>query len=155
MFAKGTLAAAITAAVLMFGPETASAKTSVHIGVGLGGGGWCHYHPFSAGCRYGYGYDPPGYGYYPSYGYGYPAFGYGYPSYGYGYYSPHYYPIPGYRSVISCGTARQVVRNHGFNSVRARDCSGRTYSFLARKGGKSWLVSVNSRNSRIIAVHRL
>ena len=141
MFAKISIAAAAMAAVLAFIPEAASAKTRVHIGIGLGGD-WCHYHRFSAGCRYGYGYYPPAYGYYPPFGYG--------------YYAPrYYYPTPGYRSVLSCGTARQIVRNHGFNSVRARDCSGRIYSFLARKGGKTWLVSVNARNSRITGIQRL
>ncbi|MGH6906391.1 MAG: hypothetical protein ACREDX_00870, partial [Aestuariivirga sp.] len=71
------------------------------------------------------------------------------------YHAPYYYPTPRYRSVVSCSTARQIVRNHGFNNVRARDCSGRTYSFIARKSGKSWLVSVNARNSRITGVQRL
>ena len=144
MVAKGTIAAGIMAAALAFMPEAATAKTHVHIGIGAGPG-WCFYHPYSPGCGYGYGY---GYGYYPPIGF------YHRPYYrNYGYYEPNYYYSPRYG--ISCGEAKQIVRDSGFRNVRTRSCGGATNSFTGVKRGNLWLVKVNTRNGRIASVRPL
>lgn len=136
MFVKGTLAAGILAAVLAFAPEAATAKTKVQIGIG-GGSDWCFHHPYSASCRYGHGYyrPPVGYGYYNP-----PV----------GYYDPYYLPTPRYRHArISCGEAREIVKDHGYRKVRTRNCGGPASSFVGVKNGGLWLVKVNTRNGRL------
>ena len=138
MVAKGTIAAGVMAAVLAFMPQTAAAKTNVHIGIGAGPG-WCFYHPYAPGCGYGYGYYPP-YGIYHR------------PIYRH-YYEPDYYYAPQYR--VSCGEARQIVRDSGFRNVRTRSCGGTTNSFTGVKRGNLWLVKVNTRNGRIASVRPL
>lgn len=139
MFAKGTVTAAVMAAVLSFMPEAAIAKTKVQIGIG-GGSDWCFHHPYSAGCRYGHGYyhPPVGYGYYDP-----PV----------DYYVPDYYPTPRYRHArISCGEAREIVKDHGYRKVRTRNCGGPTSSFVGVKRGDLWLVKINTRNGRLTRV---
>lgn len=142
MVAKGTIAAGIMAAALAFMPEAATAKTNIRIGIGAGPG-WCFSHPYAPGCGYGYGY---GYGYYPPIGF------YHRPYYR-GYYEPNYYYAPRYG--ISCGEAKQIVRDSGFRNVRTRSCSGTTNSFTGVKRGNLWLVKVNTRNGRIASVRPL
>ncbi|MBC8036536.1 MAG: hypothetical protein H7X89_04905 [Rhizobiales bacterium] len=136
MFVKGTVAAGMMAAVLAFMPEAALAKTKVHIGIG-GGSDWCFHHPYSTGCRNRY-YEPP-ISYYPAPRY--PA--------------PRYLPPRWHSSRISCGEAREIVRDHGYRQVRTRNCGGPTSSFVGVKRGNLWLVKVNTRNGRIAGVRPL
>ena len=53
------------------------------------------------------------------------------------------------RYKISCGEARQIVRNKGFRSVATRECEGRTYTFFAKRNGNRFLVYVNSRTGAV------
>lgn len=133
---------ALALAFFAFAPaEKAEAKTRVHIGVGVGG--------------YGYGYGPYyGYGYRPYYA---PGFYFPQPYYG-GYYPRgRYYYVPRrhrYGRRISCRRARNIVRQHGFRHVRARDCRGRKYTFIGRKHGKTYRIRMRSRSGRIYSVRR-
>jgi hypothetical protein len=49
------------------------------------------------------------------------------------------------RNKLSCSQARSVVRNHGYQIVATRDCSGTTYVFRTTSKGKPHLVYVNAR----------
>lgn len=142
MLVKGTIAATVLAATLAFMPAAATAKTKIHIGIGAGSD-YCFHRPYSSACRFGHGY---GYGYNYGYGYGY---GYGYYHPPIGYYAPHYYQPPRHVYRISCGQAKEIVRDHGYRNVRTRDCGGRINSFIGRKSGHLWLVRVDTRSGRI------
>lgn len=50
---------------------------------------------------------------------------------------------------MSCKRARNLVRDRGYRNVRARDCSGRTYTFRATRNGRAFLVYVNSRTGAV------
>lgn len=55
------------------------------------------------------------------------------------------YPRPHYRpSIMTCREARQRVRYRGYRHIRAIDCEGRIYRFLARRHGRAVLVKVNA-----------
>ena len=137
---KTIVAAGMMALSMAFVPATAQAETNVTIGIGTGWVGpgygdrcWSRRH-----CNYYYG----GHGYY-----------------GHPYYNgprPRYYDdVPVRPRRVSCGLARDIVADHGFRRVVARDCNGRVYSFRARKNGWSYIVSVSSRNGRIVDVQRI
>jgi hypothetical protein len=75
--------------------------------------------------------------------------------------APRYYddePVyehrrPRYESYrISCDDGRQAVRDSGFRKVRPIDCSGRSYTYKARRHGNPFVVKVSSRNGRVISV---
>lgn len=70
-----------------------------------------------------------------------------YPNYRDGYSEPDYIAVDPVR--LSCGEARRIVRANGFRNVGARDCNGRTYSFVGTRNGRSFIVYVNSRNGRV------
>ena len=131
MFIKGTVAAGVVAAVLAFMPDVASAKTKIHVGIG-GSSDWCYYNPYAAGCGYGY--------YRPLIGY---------------YHAPRYYRPQWHDSRISCGEAREIVREHGFRNVRTRSCGRTISSFIGVKRGDHWLVKVNTGNGRFAGARRL
>lgn len=60
---------------------------------------------------------------------------------------------PRYESYrISCDDGSQAVRNIGFRKVRPIDCSGRSYTYKARRHGNPFVVKVSSRNGRVISV---
>lgn len=61
---------------------------------------------------------------------------------GYGWYQPRYY---GYQNRLSCGEARNIVRDRGYRNVRAVECNGRTYTFQATYRGMFRIVYVNAR----------
>lgn len=62
---------------------------------------------------------------------------------------------PRYESYrISCNDGTQAVRDIGFRKVRAIDCSGRSYTYKARRHGNPFVVEVSSRNGRILSVER-
>ena len=57
---------------------------------------------------------------------------------------------------ISCGRGRRLVEDHGFWDVRARNCSGRNYSYFGRRGGgRAFIITVDSRRGRVVDVHRI
>ena len=137
MFKKTIIAClALLIAVFAFQPiEKAEARTRVHIGVGIG--------PGYGGYYGGYPYYGPGYYYAP------PV-----PYYG-GYYAPRrtYRPRRHARR-ISCRRARRIVRNRGYRNVRTIDCTGRGYSFLGRRRGRLYKISMRSRSGRITSISR-
>jgi hypothetical protein len=55
---------------------------------------------------------------------------------------------------ISCSRGRRIVENRGFRNVRARDCRGRHFEYFARRRGDDFIVTVDSRNGRIVDVRR-
>jgi hypothetical protein len=79
--------------------------------------------------------------------------------YGPGYYAPTY-PVYGVHARprahhgygISCENGRDEVRDSGFRKVRAVDCSGRHFTYKARRHGDTFIVKVSRRNGDIISV---
>lgn len=90
--------------------------------------------------------------------------------FGPGYYEPAYPVYDGGRGIddgnyaeprrrhggygISCEQGRDEVRYSGFRKVRALDCSGRRYTYKARKNGQPVIVKVSRRSGDIISVER-
>jgi len=142
---KETVAAGFMAAALALTPTAASAKTQVHIGVGIGVPGPCY--------GYGYGYAGCGYGYYPGGYYPYDNWDDGYyrnyrrPNYYYRDY-PNDYPA----ARVSCGEARRILSHRGFRRVQVNSCGGRYHTFIARKGGETFVIKVSSRNGAIRSI---
>ena len=65
---------------------------------------------------------------------------------GYGWYQDsNYYN----RGRLSCGEARNRVRNSGFRNVATVECQGRTYTFEATRRGRDVMVYVNSRTGAV------
>lgn len=124
-------AAALAASAIAFQPGTAEAGSKVHFSVGIG----VPYHSYS------YGYHRP---------YHAPVY-YGTPGY-YGHYS--YAPRPAYRTV-SCRSAHNILRQHGFHHIRASDCRGARYGFKATRHGKRFYVTVSANSGRIIGKVRI
>lgn len=140
---KETVAAGFMAAALALAPTAASAKTQVHIGVGIGVPGPCYDYAYP-GC--GYGYYPGGYYTYDNGGYDdYPN--YRRPNYHYREY-PNDYPA----ARISCGEARRILSHRGFRRVQVNSCGGRYHTFIARKGGETFVIKVSSRNGAIRSI---
>jgi hypothetical protein len=121
MIFRRILAAAAVAAGIAGLSAGADAKTNVHVGIGIGAPGYL-YDPYEH------------YGEYP-----------GYPPY----YRPGYYRPYSVRR-ISCGIGANIVRNHGYRRVYARDCGGRTYSYFGLRRGVRFIVFVNARNGAIV-----
>jgi hypothetical protein len=73
---------------------------------------------------------------------------------GYGWY-PGYYAYPAYNPYwgVSCGTARHIVKSHGFYNVNAFDCSKPVYQYTAWKFGQPYKVKVNMAGSIIQVKH--
>lgn len=79
---------------------------------------------------------------------------------GFGFGGPGYYPYYAYKPApsfhrVSCGHARAIVRGHGYRVLKTRDCSGRSYSFVAKRHGKVYLVRVSSYNGHITSIRRI
>jgi len=72
---------------------------------------------------------------------------------GYWYLEP-YWTLPIYGRV-SCGEGRAIVDDSGFNRVRTIECSGRNYTYAARRHGDNFRVGVNSRTGEIVSVRRM
>jgi hypothetical protein len=56
---------------------------------------------------------------------------------------------------VSCGEGRDIVDDSGFNRVRTVECSGRNYTYLGRRHGDTFRVTLNSRTGRIVSVREL
>jgi hypothetical protein len=70
----------------------------------------------------------------------------------YGWYRPSNNMGNGYhrdRSRLSCNEAGRLVRRNGFRNVRARECDGRTYTFIATRNNHRVLIYVNSRTGAV------
>jgi hypothetical protein len=133
MTLRSAVAASFLAmSALALAPEAAEAKTKVFIGIG---GYPCYSHSY-LGCGYGYPYYARRHYYYSGYPY-------------YDDYDDDYYVKPVKRR-ISCSHAAEILRDHGYRKIKARDCGGRTYTFRAHKKGHIYLVSVSSRTGRIV-----
>lgn len=118
---KKTIIALFAGVALFAGlSSTADAKVSIYLGV--------PYYDYQV---------RPGYMYNDNYGW-----------YDPGYRMPGYY-MPGFRGRISCNEARRLVRQRGFQNVRARECEGRTYTFIAWRNDHRVLVFVNSRTGAV------
>ena len=92
-------------------------------------------------------------------------FGIGLPGFGvytdrgdrYRHYNKRHYNKRRYRhsNKLTCREARRLVRYNGFRRIRALDCSGRMYTFKARRYGELYKVRVNSRRGAIARIRRL
>jgi hypothetical protein len=72
----------------------------------------------------------------------------------------HPYPTPDYddedeEDQISCREGRQIVRERAFRQVRPVKCYGTIYRYQARKGGRPWIVRLNSYTGRIVSARPL
>lgn len=57
---------------------------------------------------------------------------------------------------ISCGRGRRIVENAGYWDVRARNCSGRWYSYFGRRNkGRSFIITVDAKRGYITDVRRI
>lgn len=135
MILKGTLAAALVAAVISFAPAPAKADTDVRIGIGFGywPGGPCAGH----------------------YGNRYRCW----PRYRGGYWVPYYYPYrhryaPAYYG-YSCREARWILREQGFRRIRAERCGGRYHVFIGWRNGHPHLIRVRRSNGAIVSVRHI
>lgn len=75
-----------------------------------------------------------------------------------GYHPP--YPTPDYddedeEDQISCWEGKQIVRDRAFRQVRPVKCHGSIYRYQARKGGRPWIVRLNSYTGRIVSARPL
>jgi hypothetical protein len=50
---------------------------------------------------------------------------------------------------LSCGQARELVRDRGYRNIVARSCSGRTYAFRAIRNNRVFVVYVNARTGAV------
>ncbi len=53
------------------------------------------------------------------------------------------------RDKLSCGEARNLARQRGYNIVSTRECNGATYTFRAKYKGQSRLIYVNARTGGV------
>ncbi len=65
------------------------------------------------------------------------------------------YPVYYARRWVSCAQGARIVRASGFYGVRATDCRGDNYAYIGKSGGRTFWISMRSRNGRIIAIRRL
>ncbi len=117
---KNILMAAAVAGTFAVTAQAAEAKVNVTIGIGEPGG-YCYYN-----------YDPyrcGGYGYYPRPGY--------------------FVPHPVFRDKVSCGAAEWKLRNQGYKQIHATNCSGKSYTFFARKNGVKFKIRFDAYRNRI------
>ena len=54
-----------------------------------------------------------------------------------------------YRSRLSCGQARRIVRDRGYRNIEARNCSGGTYVFRVMRNNRAAIVYVNARTGAV------
>ena len=70
-----------------------------------------------------------------------------------GAYGNNYYQAPPRlkaRPVKSCQSVGRALRQFGYRHVRAIECGGRNYKYVAFLGYQRYLVKVNSRNGTIV-----
>jgi hypothetical protein len=59
----------------------------------------------------------------------------------------------GYHGKVSCRIGERIIERR-FNRVSPRDCSGSQYQYIGRRNGKWYVITLNSRTARIVAVRR-
>jgi hypothetical protein len=64
---------------------------------------------------------------------------------------PYYSVDP---SRVSCGEGRDIVRENGYGSVRTVECVGTTYTYLGRRSGETYRITVNAQTGNIISRKR-
>lgn len=131
MFTKSLIAAVAIATVAAVASAPAQAKPKVDIDVYLGLGD---------------GYEP-GYYYEPEPRYHRPA-----PR---RYEEPRRYVEPRGDYGSACEEGINEVRAAGFQRVRPLDCSGRTFTYKARKRGNSYVVTVKRKSGNIIGIEQV
>ncbi len=52
---------------------------------------------------------------------------------------------------LTCGQARDALEHFGFEQIVRDECSGSTYTFVAKRDGDLYTVLVNARTGEIIA----
>jgi hypothetical protein len=81
------------------------------------------------------------------------------------YYAGFYYPSrywlfdhdPYYSfdpSRVSCGEGRDIVRESGYSRVSTVECVGTTYTYLGRRSGETYRITLNARTGDIISRKR-
>ena len=66
------------------------------------------------------------------------------------YYDDPYYNAPSYRpSRYSCSQIRNMLRRQGYRRIRAHDCTGKVYTFIAYAGHKRYKLRIRSKNASI------
>ena len=63
------------------------------------------------------------------------------------YHDPYYSFDP---SRISCGEGRDIVSDRGFSRVSTIECVGLTYTYLARRSGETYRITVDARTGDIV-----
>jgi hypothetical protein len=53
------------------------------------------------------------------------------------------------RGRLSCGEAKELVRDRGYRRVVTLDCGGRIYTFRATRGGNRYVLNVNPRTRAV------
>ncbi len=72
------------------------------------------------------------------------------------YQDPYYDPAPNYGPArYSCGEIRRMLRQRGYRNIRAHDCTGKVYTFVAFAGHKRYKLRVRSKNGSIKTRKRL
>lgn len=133
MLVKAALAASLMAATLTFSPLTAEAKTRVHIGIGTGWPMYCDDRYWRDDCDPGWGYYDDG-----------------------RYYDDRYdRRRRNYDAYVSCGEAKQLLRERGYRRINSRDCRGRTYVFTATKRGNLYRIEMRSSNGAVVSIDRI
>jgi hypothetical protein len=56
---------------------------------------------------------------------------------------------------VQCADGTRLLRGRGFRTVRAVDCRGRNFVYLAWRGGAQYEVVVRARDARILTTRRL
>jgi len=56
---------------------------------------------------------------------------------------------------ISCGQGKRVVRDSGYRNVRTLECRGSTYTYRAKRGSRTYNVSVDAFDGFISGRNRL
>ena len=64
---------------------------------------------------------------------------------------PYYSVDP---SRVSCSEGRDIVRENGYGSVRTVECVGTTYTYLGRRSGGTYRITVNAQTGKIISRKR-
>ena len=60
--------------------------------------------------------------------------------------------VHGSKARLGCRQVRTMIRRRGYAAPRARDCKGRRYVFVARRGGRTWRITADAINGRILRV---
>jgi hypothetical protein len=55
---------------------------------------------------------------------------------------------------VSCDKAKSIITGYGFGNIETKSCSGKIYSFAAKRDGKSFSVKVSALNGELTEVKR-